>query len=261
MAERPGRIALLALAALALALAPAMAAAQTANPAPSGRARYEACIARTNSDAQGALEEAVQWRDSGGGAPARHCAAIALIRMGKFADAAAELDALADALDKTNARLRPAVLDQAGQAWMRADQPDKALASFSRAIEAKPGDVELLIDRALAYAAKGGYWDAVDDLNAAADLAPKRADIYTFRASAYRYLGALDLAKTDLERALALAPDNPVALLERGIVRRLSGDAAGARADWLKVVTLAPKTPAARAAQTNLERLDVNPDQ
>ncbi len=260
MAERPGKTGLAWAALLALALAPMTAAGQSAAPAPSGKARYEACIARADSDAQGALEEAVRWRDSGGGAPARHCAAIALIRMGKFADAAAELDALADALDPGNARLRPAVLDQAGQAWLRADRPDKALASFNRAVAAKPGDVELLIDRALAYAAKGGYWDAVDDLNAAADLAPKRADIYTYRASAYRYLGVLDLAATDLERALALAPDSPVALLERGIVRRLSGDDAGARADWLKVIALAPKTPAARAARTNIERLDVNPD-
>ncbi len=247
--------------ALALAAAVALAAtAARAQSGPTGQARYQACTTLADRDPESALEDAVQWRDEGGGAPARHCLALALIRMGKFADAATELDALAGVLGKKNLRLRPAVLDQAGQAWLRAQKPRNAIASFTGAVEARPDNVEYRIDRALAYAAQGAYWEAVDDLNAAADLAPDRADIYTYRASAYRYLDTLELAQVDVERALALAPDDPVALLERGIVRRLQGDGAGARADWLKVVTLAPNTPAARAAQTNLERLDVNPD-
>ncbi len=246
--------------AAAAAVLPAASAARAQASGPADEARYRACTGLADKDPESALEEAVQWRDTGGGAPAHHCLALALIRMGKFADAAVELDALAGRLGERNRRLRPAVLDQAGQAWLRARKPRKAIASFTGAIEAKPGNVEYRIDRALAYAAQGAYWEAVDDLNAAADLAPKRADIYTYRASAYRYLDSLELAETDVERALALAPDDPVALLERGIVRRLKGDRPGARADWLKVVTLAPDTPAAKAARTNLERLDVNPD-
>ena len=46
-------------------------------------------------------------------------------------------------------------------------------------------------------------------------------------------------------------------MLERGIVRRLKGDDDGARRDWLTVLTIAPGTSAARAAQANLEKMDV----
>ncbi len=162
---------------LALAAAVVLAApAARAQDAAAGRARYLACTALADRTPESALDEAVQWRDEGGGAPARHCMALALIRMGKFADAAAELDTLAGRLGKKNRRLRPAVLDQAGQAWLRAQKPRKAIAAFTGAIKAQPGNVEYLIYRALAYAAQGAYWDAVDDLNDAADLAPDRAD-------------------------------------------------------------------------------------
>ena len=156
-------------------------------------------------------------------------------------------------LDST---LRADVLGQAGQAWLQAGEPGRARAALDTALGLDPDNPELLIDRALAQAAVGAYWEAVDDLNLAIEYAPTRSDAYAFRAAAYRYLDILDLASDDVERALALAPDDPVILLERGNIRRLGGDDAGARQDWLRILTETPGSPAAEAAQANLERLD-----
>ena len=156
--------------------------------------------------------------------------------------------------------LRAGVLAQAGQAWLTADQPERANAAFTVALEITPEAVELYVDRAQALAQVGAFWEAVDDLSQAIELASGRADIYAFRASAYRYLDNLELALDDAERALALVPDDPVALLERGNIRRLQGDDAGARADWIHVLSIAPGGHAADDARTNLERLDVKTD-
>src|SRR5262249_48885958 len=115
----------------------------------------------------------------------------------------------------------------------------------------------LLVDRAVTLAEAKNYWEAIDDLNSAHDLAPKRADILVYRASAYRFVDSPELAQDDLAAAIALDPRNPEAYLERGILRRLANDTAGARQDWLMTVRLAGGTPTAAAAQRNLELLDV----
>ena len=53
-----------------------------------GSRNYEACIALAMQDPDSAFERALAWRDLGGGAPARHCVAVALYSLGHFGDAA-----------------------------------------------------------------------------------------------------------------------------------------------------------------------------
>ena len=226
----------------------------------SDESEYAACLKLLDHDAEAAFESALAWQDAGGGAPARHCGALALVRLGQPAEAAERLEALAIDMAEARPWLRAGVLAQAGQAWLTADQPERANAAFTVALEITPEAVELYVDRAQALAQVGAFWEAVDDLSQAIELAPGRADIYAFRASAYRYLDNLELALDDAERALALVPDDPVALLERGNIRRLQGDDAGARADWIHVLSVAPGGHAADDARTNLERLDVKAD-
>ncbi len=112
------------------------------------------------------------------------------------------------------------------------------------------------IDRAEAFADLGQYWDAIDDLNRAIELAPSRAEAYIYRGTAYRYVDARELALEDIQHGLALAPNSTMGLLERGNLRRLSGDVAGARQDWLRVTELAPQTPEGKAATVNLANLE-----
>ena len=213
-------------------------------------------MAMARQNPEKALKLARNWDAKGGGQAAQHCAAVSLIALGRHVEAGQRLEALADTMPANAVAPRARIFTQAGRAWLLAGEGGKAGRAFSRALSLTPGDVELLIDRSIARATSGQYWEAIDDLNQALDLAPDRADVLVLRGSAYRFLEATDLAADDLERALELDPDNPDGLLERGILRRLGGDAAGARADWTRILETAGDTPAAQAARSNLKKLD-----
>ena len=221
---------------------------------------HDRCIAYVREHPKEGLEKAKAWREQGGGFWADHCVATALFVLRDFAGAGKHFERLATAMMAMPAAQRAVTLDQAGQAWLDANEFARAKADFDAAIAISGEDPDLLIDRAEANAALNQYWDAIDDLNRCIDLAPKRAEPYIYRASAYRSVEAYDLAFEDVERGLALAPDNPLGLLERGNLRRIKGDTAGARQDWLRVEKLEPKGPAGQAAKINLARLDGKSD-
>jgi len=256
-AARTGQVAWLTLLLLGLAGTAQAQQADWQNRGLDPSREYNECMALARDDPEAALERAFAWRDLGGGDPARHCVAVALIGLERYEDAARRLEALAQEISAENKGLRPAVLAQAAQVWHLADQLERALADQDAAVKLAPEDVELRIERAITLGMLGRFWDAIDDLNRALDLAPDRPEVLVLRASAYRHLEILDLARDDIERALTLAPDEPNALLERGMLRRLAGDRAAARDDWLRVIDLAEGRPPAEAARAALARLDV----
>lgn len=247
------------LAAAIIGLPPAGRAAEEEEKADSRS--YAECLAMVNKDAEEAYETAIAWRDAGGGEPAKHCAAIALLGLGQYGDAAERLETLAKELQNSQPELSAETLSQAAQAWMLADKPGRAVDVVTAALKLDPGNPDLLVDRSVARALAGEYWESVDDLNQALEQRPDDAEALMFRASAYRYLESLELARQDIDRAVELRPKSQDALLERGIIRRLEGDDDGARADWLKVLQLAPDSPAADNARLNLEKLDVDTSQ
>ncbi len=217
---------------------------------------YQDCMILARAAPAAGLDSALGWAALDGGDGARHCAAVALIGLGQYRDAAQRLERLAADLRAGNPALGLDVLAQAGQAWNLAGDTTRAHAVQSAALRIDPDNVELLLDRAITLATTKKYWEAVDDLNRALDLAPGRPDLLTLRASAYRTLDAIELAREDIALALAHAPSSPDALLERGILRHLEGDETGARSDWLRVIGLAAGTPSAATARANLEQLD-----
>ena len=234
-------------------VAPATAAPSRITGDPT--AEHDQCVAEAEHDAPAALARAKQWSNSGGGFDADHCAAMALFYMKEYVQAARQFEKLAHGMDTLAPADQARMYDQAGQAWLVAEQPRSAKLDFDAALRLTPNDSDVLIDRAEALASLKRYWDAIDDLNRASDLTPKKAEIYIYRAAAYRVLDALPLARQDIDRNLALAPNNSVGLLERGNIRRLQGDVAGARRDWLSVAKAAPGSSAAEAAARNLARL------
>ena len=252
---RPHRLVIPAL----LALAVAVPAARADQFDAEREQKYEDCMAQAQRVPADGYETALAWQGQGGGNPARHCGAVALIGLGKYADAAAQLESLGADLAEKQQPLAAEAFGQAGQAWTSANQPAKALAAQDAGIKLAPDDVDLLVDRAFTQKSLNEFAKALDDLNKAATLDPKRSDILAYRASAYRLLNRLPEARADADAALALDPKNAEALLERGNIRRLTDDPAGARADWLQVVELAAGTPAGDAAKANLEKLDVKP--
>ena len=224
-------------------------------------AQYSACLAKTGTNADAAYEDALVWRDRGGGVPAQHCAAVALVALGKYAEAATRLTALAETPE--GRAMAPALLGQAGNAWLLGDFPSNALSVLNAALSAGPDrlapseEADLRIDRGRAHAALEHWGEAEADLSRALSLDPERAAAYTFRATARRMLNKLDMALEDLQLALALDAKDPAALLERGNVYRLMEKKDLARAGWLAAITLGPDSKAAESARVNLEKLDL----
>ncbi len=219
--------------------------------------QYSACIDEALSKPEDGFEQAIAWRDMGGGAPAKHCVAVALFALGQYENAGLHLERIASEQQSLPPTLRTALLGQAGNAWMTAGDFKRADAALSAALKLAPDDAGILLQRSLAAAAAESYYQAIDDLNRIVELKPDDADALVYRATAYRYLDALELADDDIERALAAHPDHPAALLERGNLRRLKGEDAAARPDWLTVIHGAPDSEAAEAARRNIEALDI----
>jgi len=253
----PSRLLLLAVSAVAALAMTAGARADQFDP--QRQQKYEECVAQAKRAPADGYETALTWVGQGGGDPARHCAAVALIGLGKYQDAAAQLESIGADVAEKRPDLAAEAFAQAGQAWSMAGDTKRALDDAAAGLKLAPQDVDLLVDRAVAYATLGDFKAAIADLDKGNGLAPRRADILVYRASAWRLLNDLAKARADADAAVTLDPKNADALLERGNIRRLSDDMAGARADWLQVVELAAGTPAGDAAKANLEKLDVKP--
>jgi len=247
---------------LALALAPAAGAtaAQTGmelTPVSREARAYSDCMALARSDPRAAHKSALAWHAKDGGDPALHCAAVALLGLGDYDQAASMLETLAGRADAKRPELRAGLLAQAANAWLIAGKPKAALAAQNRALEIRPGDPAILTDRSIARTSLGRDWDALDDLNRVLEIDPDRIEALVFRAAAWRRVEAWELALQDVDRALGMRPENPDALMERALIRLGQGNRAGARADWLRVVEITVDGPLRDAARRNLEALDL----
>lgn len=225
---------------------------------PAASNEYDACMRRAEKEPDAAYEDAMGWaRARGGAEPALHCAAVSQFYAGRYRQAAEAFTDLAARFRDRRTILRASLVAQAGRAWLAADEPDKAMAAFAAAIEIAPDAATFRIDRAEAQAAEGKYWEAIDDLNRAIEIDPRRGDAHALRAAAYRQVDAADLAMEDADSAVRLAPKLPEAWLERGILKRLKGDKDGARRDWREIFLLEPDGVAADTARANIERMEL----
>ena len=255
---------ILVFAVFAALLSPAKAQRLRATPdlatSPAEIARYQGCLATAEKTPDEGFEQAMAWRDTTGSNAAKHCVAVALFYLGQPAVAADRLEKLAIDMRAAPPEVRARMLSQAGTAWSVANEPERANAAISSAIEIAPELADLYVDRASVLAQVQNYWEAIDDLNKALDLQPGYGVALAFRAAAYRYVDSFDLALDDAEQAVRAAPDLPEGWLERGILRRLKGDLNGARADWLRVLVLDPDGDAGDTARANIERLEYRLD-
>lgn len=242
----------LLLVALLSVTSPAAAATNVVQQA-ADKLRYENCLREASQHPAIGLALANKWTD--GGPPAQHCAAVALVGLKRYPEAARKLDALGNATGMEN--LRPAVFDQAGNAWMLAGEIGKAVASFQGALAISSSDPDIYADLARAQAMQAD-WPAVEaDLNAALALDGRRPDLLVLRASARHALNQITAARADIQSALALQPKNAQALVERGAIERDTGDFTHARSDFQAALALKPPAETADSAKRNLAALDV----
>ncbi|MBT3556150.1 MAG: hypothetical protein HOC63_02455 [Rhodospirillales bacterium] len=221
--------------------------------------RYNKCIELSQTNPSRSFDDAVAWRDLGGGDAAEHCAAVSLVALELYRAGAERLETLAQS-SKESIYRRAGLLSQAAQAWSLDGKLERAYANLTTAIQLAPDIASLFVDRGAVSAEMGLYAEAVTDLDMAVTLDAGSVDAYLFRASANRYLENYDLALRDLGAVLNFEPTHLDALLERGIVRRLQGDDNAARKDWMWVLELGPDSIAATMARRNLELMDVKSD-
>jgi tetratricopeptide (TPR) repeat protein len=238
-----------------LSAPPAATLLESRRSAEADAAFYERCMVEAREKPEAGRKEAQDWQSRGGGHPADHCLAVALIGLRQYKEAAGRLEALGHAMVRAPESLRAEVFEQAGQAWLLAGDPARGYEAAGLALQLRPNDPELLLDRAEAAGALGWYDRAAADLDRVLSADPSRIEALIYRAAANRALGRLDPAFDDISEALKRAPDSVPALLERGNIRSLRGDPEGARLDWQRVAAMSPGSPAAAAAKKNLERL------
>lgn len=220
---------------------------------------YAACMKLAREKPKTGYDRAGEWSAFGGGVPAEHCRATALIGLNEPEAAATLLEELATK-GRESAAVKVGLLRQAAQARLMAGQAPQALAVLDAAVAVLPEDPEVREDRAVVRIDFGEPWDAIDDLNAVLDRVPDRVSALVLRAAAYRRLESYDLAKVDVSRVLALQPNNLDALVETGLLARLGGDNVAARSAWMSVLRLAPESDAAEVARGNLAKMDIRKD-
>jgi tetratricopeptide (TPR) repeat protein len=221
--------------------------------APADAGRYRRCMSDSNANPAAALSDAEGWARAGGGVPAEHCAALSLITLKRYSEAAARLDRIAgERVPDTSFRV--SLFDQAGNAWLLAGDGARAAQSFTTALSLSAGDPDLFADLARAHAMRKNWHEVDLDLNAALQLSPRRADLLVLRASARRALKRYADARADLDAALKLRPGDGDALVERGLLRKDLGDVNGAQRDF-EAALKSPNAETAAQAQENLQLL------
>lgn len=244
------------LVASALATPPAEAAANVFSGDRASRVFYKNCMAMARRDAQRALSDALAFDATGAAYPARHCAATALLQLGRYRQAAVMFDGLGSTMKKAPRQLRSRIFHQAGLAWLHAREVKRADASLERAVALDGYNLQARTDRGILRAQTNRMTEALYDFNAVIKTAPDNATVLVLRAATFRKLKRLNEAHDDLERALRRDPNHADALLERGILRLVRRDLPGARADWKRILEVAPSSAAAVVARRKLASLN-----
>jgi tetratricopeptide (TPR) repeat protein len=229
---------------------------------------YNVCLKRADRHPDEALEMAMGALRDGDDPGAEHCAAVALVGLRQYGEAARRLDTLARKPSAGGAEERAQIMAQAGNAWLLAGQPELAMASFTAALGLMPGEAIFLIDRSRASAQLKKWTAAETDLSAALVAEPGNVEALVLRSSARRAQKNMQGAMGDVTQALVLNPDYPEALVERGLLRSRLGDKPGARKDFMRVLELAASEDrkiadsareAAATAQREIERIETAP--
>ena len=175
--------------------------------------QYKACMEMVQKDPEQAFETALSWQSLGGGDAANHCAAAALVGLKQYGEAARRLEALAQGA-RSDAPMKAALLDQAAQAWLLGDAPDRAKAALTAALKLAPDDVDLLIDRGEALA-------ALADADKALFLNPGHPEGLLERGIIHRLRGDEKDARRDWLAVLAVAPDSAAAESARANLEKM----------------------------------------
>ncbi|WP_284359883.1 tetratricopeptide repeat protein [Candidatus Phycosocius spiralis] len=183
---------------------------------PRDSARLEACITKAETRPEEAREDGLIWRSQGGARFAEQCVAIAQIEGGDIAGGAERLTVLASAPDAGDSDQRVLIMARAANAWLMIEAFTPAMNVLDAALKLKPGEPDLLIDRARAKAGLGQWAEAEADLTLCLSVRPLDVLALRLRAETLLQQEAYDAADRDLNQALQLAPKDVDNWLVRG---------------------------------------------
>jgi lipoprotein NlpI len=133
------------------------------------------------------------------------------------------------------------VFSDRGIAYARKGQYDRAIEDLDQAIRLNPNYAAAFSNRGLAYVRKGQYDRAIEDLDQAIRLNPNYAAAFNNRGSAYSAEGDLDRAIADYNEAIRLDPKIAAGFNSRGFAYARKGDLDRAIADHSEAIRLNPK--------------------
>lgn len=218
---------------------------------------YDTCVANISADPESALGEALQWRDLGGGPPAKHCVAMALAANGDLKLAALRLEDLSREMEPVSNDLAAEVMAQAAAVWLQARDDLRATDAFARAVNLRPDSARLRVDLAHVLAADDRFDEAEAQVAAALRLDDLLADAYALKAMIHRKREQFGEADEALFNALALDPEQPMARMENALAQARGGDKDAARRALLDLIADYPEGDIAETARTFLEQMDV----
>jgi serine/threonine-protein kinase len=92
---------------------------------------------------------------------------------------------------------------------------DKAIADYTQALNRRPDDASLLLDRGVCYAAEEKEDKALADFERAVQSEPKNARAWQLRGSLQSQMGNKEKALADFKEAIAIDANDPVTYLFR----------------------------------------------
>ena len=121
------------------------------------------------------------------------------------------------------------------------DNPAGQIDNMNKIVEKYP-------NQAIAYEARGAYYDkrgeldlAINDYTQALALNSSASDVYALRANLLGEKGDMEGALADYDRAIDADPQNSNAYANRGTTRNNMGDSTGALEDLNKAISLDPQ--------------------
>jgi tetratricopeptide (TPR) repeat protein len=217
---------------------------------------YDACVSLVEADPARAEREAGDWARFGGGAPARHCYALALIAIGAPISAADEMVAAASEEPGLSDLARSDLLAQAGELLVEADDDLIAALVAEQAVRLAPTNGRALGLRAAVRLRAGEVRAALRDLDEAIRAGPPTGRLLTLRAACHRRLGSATAARADALYATELSPDHAPAWVERGRAEAKLGDRHAARQSFLRAIDLDRDGRLGQAARRALQRME-----
>jgi lipoprotein NlpI len=138
-------------------------------------------------------------------------------------------------------RERADALHNRGLGWKAKGELDRAIADYTKAIEADPKWAVPYAKRGDAHDDNGNREKAVSDLSEAIRLDPDYEWAYAIRGYIYDGVGEYDRAIADYTQSIRLDPKDAGTVANRGWSKRKKGDLDGAFADFNEAIRLDPK--------------------